>query len=150
MIDCFLPGLWPFVSFSHFINRNSCLRNYISQGILMKLSSYCFHVLKMIIFTEVMLDWFYQSYGPLAFFNSKSCLCNSSCSFQWILITCIPSTYCSHDLKRIILYRGCVWLLCTRVMALCHYNNSKTLPTLYLENAWARILIVGIWLRING
>ena len=31
-LDCFLPELWPFVSFSPFINRCSCLRNssYIS------------------------------------------------------------------------------------------------------------------------
>ena len=38
--------------FKPFINRRSCLHNssYISQGILMKLSSYCFHDLKMIIF----------------------------------------------------------------------------------------------------
>ena len=51
-LDCFLPELWPFVSFSHFINRSPCLRNtsFIFQGILMKLSSYCFHDLKMIIF----------------------------------------------------------------------------------------------------
>ena len=46
-----LPELWPFVSFSHFINRNSCLRNssYISHGILMKLSRYCSHDPKRII-----------------------------------------------------------------------------------------------------
>ena len=76
-----------------------------SQGILMKVSSYCFHDLKMIIFylgharlifTRVMVLWL--------FLNSKSCLCNSCCSFQWILM--IPFSYCSHDLKRIILYRG--------------------------------------------
>ena len=48
----FLPELWPFVSFSHFINRSFCLRNYSYsfQGILMKLSSYCSHDLKMVIF----------------------------------------------------------------------------------------------------
>ena len=34
---------------------------------------------------------FYQSHGPLAIFNSKSCLCNSSSSFQWILMK--PSNY---------------------------------------------------------
>ena len=58
----------------------------------MKLFSYCFHDLKMIIF--------YQGHAQLSFtrvtvlrqfFNSKSCLCNSSCSFQWILMK--PSNY---------------------------------------------------------
>ena len=29
---------------------------------------------------------FYHSYGPLAIFNSKSCLCKSSCSFQWLFV----------------------------------------------------------------
>ena len=35
-LDRFLPELWPFVSFSRFINRSSCLRNssYSFQGIL--------------------------------------------------------------------------------------------------------------------
>ena len=78
----------------------------------MKLSSYCSHDLKMIIFyrgharpicTRVIALW--------QFFNSKSCLCNSSCSFQWILV--IPSSSCCHDLKSIILYRGHAWLLFT-------------------------------------
>ena len=52
MLDCFLSEFWFFVSFSHFINRCSCLHNssYISQGILMKLPCYCFHGLKLIIF----------------------------------------------------------------------------------------------------
>ena len=75
----------------------------------MKLSSYCSHDLKMImfyqgharlIFTRVIALW--------QFFNSKSCLCNSSCSFQWILVK--PSSYCCHELKRIILYWGHAWL----------------------------------------
>ena len=51
-LDHFLPELWPFVSFSHFINRSSCLSNssYSFQGIFMKLSRYCSHGLKMRIF----------------------------------------------------------------------------------------------------
>ena len=119
-LDRFLPELWRFVSFSHFINRGSCLRNssYSFQGILMKLSRYCCHDLKMIICYWGIAQQI-QSCGPLTlFFYSKSCLCNSSCSFQWILM--IASSYCSHDLKRIILNRGYTWLLFTRVMALCH------------------------------
>ena len=62
---------------------------------------------------------FYQSYDPLTIFSSKSCLRNSSRSFQWILVK--PSSYCSHDLKRIILYRGHAWPLFTRVMALSQF-----------------------------
>ena len=65
LYDRFLPELWPFVSFSHFINRSSCLRNssYSFQGIFMKLSRYYCHDLKMricyrghaqLIFTRVM------------------------------------------------------------------------------------------------
>ena len=32
-----------------------------------------------------------------------------------------PSSYCSHDLNGIILYRGQAWPLFTRVMALCQF-----------------------------
>ena len=94
--------------------------SYSFQGILMKLSSYCSYDLKMIIFyrghaqlifTRVIALW--------QFFNSKSRLCNFSCSFQWILMK--PSSYCCHGLKRIILYEGHAWLLFTRVMALCQF-----------------------------
>ena len=48
------PELWPFVSFSHFINRSSCLHNssYSFQGILMKFSRYCCHDLKIRIFYQ--------------------------------------------------------------------------------------------------
>ena len=52
-------------------------------------------------FTRVIALW--------QFFNSKSCLSNFSCSFQWILVK--PSSYCCHDLKRIILYQNQAWLL---------------------------------------
>ena len=69
-------------------------------------------------FIKVMLDCFLPELWPInIFFNSKSCLCNSSCSFQWILTN--PFNYYSDDLKRIILYRGQAWLLFVRVMALC-------------------------------
>ena len=75
MLDCFLPELWPFVSVRNFINRNSCLRNsiYISQGILTKLSSYCFHYLKMIIYLiAVMLDWFLPEFWSFGNFLTVS------------------------------------------------------------------------------
>ena len=60
-LDRFLPELWPFVSFSHFINRSSCLHNssYSFQGIFMKLSRYGCHDLKMHIF--------YQGHARLIF-----------------------------------------------------------------------------------
>ena len=106
-LDRFLQELWPFVSFSHFINRSSRLRNSSSsfQGILMKLSRYCCHDLKMIIFYWGHAELIFTRVMTLQqFFNSKVCLCNSSCSFQWILVK--PSNYCYHDLKRIILYRS--------------------------------------------
>ena len=45
-------------------------------------------------FIKVMLNWFLPELLPFSnFLNSKSCLCNSSCSFQWILMK--PSRYCS-------------------------------------------------------
>ena len=66
-----------------------------------------------LIFTRVIALW--------QFFNSKSCLCNSSCSFQWILVNPFSYMYCCHNLKRIILYQGHTWLLFTRVMALCKF-----------------------------
>ena len=71
----------------------------------MKLSSYCSHGLKMIVFYRGHA-WliFIRVIALWQFFKSKSCLCISSCSFQWILVK--PSRYCCHDLKRIILYRG--------------------------------------------
>ena len=53
-------------------------------------------------FIEVMLDWFFTRVIALwHFFSSKSCLCNYSCSFQWILVK-LNSNCCNH-LKRIIL-----------------------------------------------
>ena len=53
-LDRFLPDVWPFGSFSHFINRSSCLRksSYSFQGIFTKLSRYCCHDLKMRIFNR--------------------------------------------------------------------------------------------------
>ena len=75
-LDCFLPALCPFVSFSHLSTEVLVSATpHISQGILMKLSSYCFLDLKMIIF--------YWGHAQLIFirvtvlwqiFNSKSSL----------------------------------------------------------------------------
>ena len=62
-------------------------------------------------FIKVMLYWFLPVIALWQFFNSKSCLCNSTCNFQWILVK--PSSYCCHGLKRIILYQGHTWLLFT-------------------------------------
>ena len=71
-LDRFLPELWPFVSFSNFINRSSCLRN----------SSYSFlkdfdETLKLLfpwpeddhILSRSCSADFYQSYGPLTIFQ---------------------------------------------------------------------------------
>ena len=122
--------------------------SYIYWGIWMKLSSYCCHGLKMIIFywglarlifTRVIALW--------QFFESKSCLCNSFCIFQWILM--IPSSYCSHDLKRIILYHSHAWLFFTRVMALAIITKEKLCQHNILRTALTKILIFCIWLRIN-
>ena len=46
----------------------------------------------------------------------ESCLRNSSYSFQGILMKL--SSYCSHDLKMIIFYRGHAQLIFARIMAL--------------------------------
>ena len=70
---------------------------------------------------------FYQSYGRLTIFSSKSCLRNSSPCFQWILVK--PSSYCSHDLKRIILYRGHAWPLLPELWPFAIYHNRKNLST---------------------
>ena len=61
---------------------------------------YCFqllfHDLKMIIFYQGHVQLIFTRVTVLwQFFNSKSCLCNSSCSFQWILVK--PSSHCCHD-----------------------------------------------------
>ena len=138
MLDRFLPELWPFVSFSYFINRSSCLHNssYSFKGILIKLSNYCSHDLKMIMFyrghalliyqrrgsyyNEVTLDRFLPELWPFVsfshFINRSSCLRNSSYSLQGILMKL--SSYCSNDLKMIIFYRGHAQLIFIRVMAL--------------------------------
>ena len=73
-LDCFLPELWPFVSFSHFVNRGSCLGNssYSFQGILMKLSSYCSMTWRWSYFIEVMLSWFLSELWPFNNFSIVS------------------------------------------------------------------------------
>ena len=80
-LDCFLPELWLFVSFSH-LSTEVLVSSYFSQGILMKLSSYCFRDLKMIIFYRGHTQLIFSRVIALwQFLNSKSCLCNSSCNF---------------------------------------------------------------------
>ena len=121
-LDRFLPEWWPFVSFSHFKNRSSCLRNssYSFQWSFMKLSRYCCHDLtwRCAYFIEVMLDWFLPELLTFNNFLAVSRVSATTRSFQRILVK--PS-YCSHDLKRIILYRGNAWPLFTRVMALWQF-----------------------------
>ena len=72
-------------------------------------------------FIEVMLYWFLPELQPFGNFSAVSLVCNSSCNFQWILVK--PSSYCCHDLQRIILYWGHDWPLFTRVMALCQFKS---------------------------
>ena len=102
-------------------------------------------------FIEVMLDWFLLELLPFdsTFFNFKSCLCNSSCIFQLILLK--PSSYCSHDLKRIILYRGHAWLLFTSygplsVLAILSIEIlvSATPPTFFKAFWWNFPVIVSM------
>ena len=113
----------PSIRLSVCQKTQSCLRNssYSFQGILMKLSSYCSHDLKMcILYSEVTLDRFLPELWPFIsfghFINRSSCLRNSSYSFQGIFMK--VSRYCCHDLKMHILYRGHARLIFTRVMAL--------------------------------
>ena len=72
--------------------------------ILVKLSIYCSHDLKIIFYRGHARLIFTRVMALKQFFKSKSCLCKSSCSVQWTLMK--PSSYCSDALKRIILYRG--------------------------------------------
>ena len=82
----------------------------------MKVSSFCSHDLKMIIFYWGHAHRFLPELWPFViFFSSKSCLFKSFNSFHWILIT--PPSYLSPDQKRIILYQGQACLFITRVMA---------------------------------
>ena len=172
--DCFLQVLLPFVSFSHFINRetawyggkyclkgpvntkqptnqfinrSSCLCNssYIFQGILIKLSSYCFHDLKMIIFywgharlifTRVMALWQFSilnlvSATPLAVFNRFFQLL-----FPWLEEDHIKP-------------RSLLTAFCQSYGPLSFITIEKPRQHNILITTWARILIFGIWLRIN-
>ena len=64
-----------------------CSSSHSFQGILMKLFSYCFHDLKLIIFTEFMHDQFLTELWPFVNCSIVSLVFfNSSCSFHWILI----------------------------------------------------------------
>ena len=81
-----------------------------------------------LIFTRVIALW--------QFFNSKSCLCNSSCSIQWILVK--PSSYCCHDLKRIILYQGHAWLTLVKSSSYCCHDLKRII--LYWGHAWLLLI----------
>ena len=88
-----------------------------------------------LIFTRVMVLW--------QFFNSKSCLCNSFCSFQWILKIFSPWPEENH------IYGGHTWPLLPELWSFAIITIEKPCRHNILRTAWARILIVGIWLRIN-
>ena len=147
-LDGFLPvwELWPFVSLSTdvFVSATppTCLKGFwwnfpVIVSMTWRWSYYWGHA--RLTFTRVMTLWQY--------FKGKFCLCESIRSFQWILM--IPSSYCSHDLKRIILYCSHAWLLFTRDMALAIITIDKPCLHNILRIAWARILIFSIWVRIN-
>ena len=106
-LDRFLPELWPFVRFSHFINRGSCLRNssYSFQGILMKLSSYCSHDVwrsheEDHIIPRSRLTTLYQSYDPLSVLAILSTEVLVSATpptvfkgFWWNFLVIVPMTW---------------------------------------------------------
>ena len=116
---------------------------------LMKLSSYCFYDLKMIIFywghawlisTRVMALW--------QFVKGTSCLCNSFCSFQWILrIPPVINPMTWRGSYYTVVTLDCFLLEILPIIAIitiekpCQHNILRT--------TWARFLIFGIWLRIN-
>ena len=71
----------------------------------MKLSSYCFLDLKMIIFYRGHARLIFPALWSFGNFLTVSLICATPLAFfQWILM--IASSYCSHDLKRIVLYLG--------------------------------------------
>ena len=59
-LDHFLPRVMPFVSFSHFINRGSCLRSssYSFQGFWWNFPDIVAMTWRWSYFIEVMLNWF--------------------------------------------------------------------------------------------
>ena len=71
--DRFLPELWPFVSFSHFINRSSYLRNSSCsfQGILWNFPDIVAMTWRCAYFIEVMRDWFLTVLWPFNNFQQE-------------------------------------------------------------------------------
>ena len=97
-LDRFLPELWPFVSFSHLINKRSCLSNFYSfQGILMKLFRYCCMAWRCACFIEVMLDWFLPELWPFNNFSAVSLVSATPLAvfsgFWWNLPVIVPMTW---------------------------------------------------------
>ena len=108
MLDWFLPELWPFVSFSHFINRSSCLSNSSL------FTCYNFSTVSLVFATplavsvdfsetfQLLFQWpeedhiiprsgltaFYQSYGPLSVLAILS---------TEVLVSATPPTFFSRD-----------------------------------------------------
>ena len=147
-LDHFLLELWPFVSFSHFINRSSCLRNssYSFQGILMQLSSYSFHDQKMVISRSCSAD-FYQLWP----FNNFSIVSLVSA----ILLQFLMDFY---DTFQLLFPWPEEDHIKSRSHLIAFYQSYGPLPFIIIEKpcqhnilitTWARILIFGIWLRIN-
>ena len=146
-LDHFLPELWPFVSFSHFINRSSCLRNssfnfkgfwWIFPDIVPMTD------LKMIIFYRG--DWtdFYQSYGPLPFISiEKPCQHN-------ILITTWARILIFGIWPRINIYITLLTfekfhdILSYAPFTILLITIEKSCQQVILRTAWARHLILGI------
>ena len=69
---------------------------------------------------------FYQSYSPLANRPSVETILSPQLLLQFQSILMKLSSYCSHDLKMMIFYRGHAWLIFTRVIALWQFFNSKS------------------------
>ena len=74
MLDRFLLELWPFVSFSHFIYRNSCLHNssYISQEIWWNFPVIVSMTWRWSCFIGVMLDRFLPELWSFGIFLTVS------------------------------------------------------------------------------
>ena len=115
----------------------------------MKLSSYCLHDLKMIIFY-----WgharliFYQSYGPLEIFQ------------QWVLSLQLLLQFLVdfNDTFQLLFPWPEEGHIKLRSHLTAFYQNYSLLPFITIEkpcqhniliNTWARILIIRTWLRIN-
>ena len=116
----------------------------------MKLSSYCSHDLKMIIFkSEVMLSWFLSELWPFSNFLIVS------------LVSATPLAVFSgfYDTFQLLFpwpeedhikSRSPPDCFLPELWPFAIYKNwKKTCQHNILITTWARILIFGIWLRIN-